>query len=198
MTTLDLFRLDNKVAIVTGGSKGLGASMAQALAEAGAHVVVCSRDGAAVQAVAQELTDGHRQPCRGYACDVTDPAQVEALVAQVLAEFGQIDILVNNAGINIRGPIEELSLEQFQQVHGHQPHRPLADVPRRSPPHEGAPLRAGDQRRLDPVRWSRSPTARPMPAAKARSCSSRAPWPWSGRRTASPSTPSCPAPLPPR
>jgi 7-alpha-hydroxysteroid dehydrogenase len=56
MTILDRFRLDNRVAIVTGGSKGLGASMALALAEAGAHAVVCSRDGAAVQAVAQELT----------------------------------------------------------------------------------------------------------------------------------------------
>jgi NAD(P)-dependent dehydrogenase (short-subunit alcohol dehydrogenase family) len=116
MTILDRFRLDDKVAIVTGGSRGLGRSMAQGLAEAGAHVVVCSRDAAAVQAVAQELTKECGTACRGYACDVTDPAQVERLVGKVLAEFGQIDILVNNAGINIRGLIEELTPEQFRQV----------------------------------------------------------------------------------
>jgi NAD(P)-dependent dehydrogenase (short-subunit alcohol dehydrogenase family) len=90
--------------------------MAQGLAEAGAHVVVCSRDAAAVQAVAEELTESCGQACRGYACDVTDPAQVEELVGKVLAEFGQIDVLVNNAGINIRGLIEELSPEEFQEV----------------------------------------------------------------------------------
>ena len=116
MTILDRFRLDNQVAIVTGGSKGLGASMALALAEAGAHVVVCSRDAAAVQAVAQELVETTGVVCRGYACDVTDAGQVEALVSKVLDEFDRIDILVNNAGINIRGPIEELSQDQFEQV----------------------------------------------------------------------------------
>lgn len=115
-TILDRFRLDDRVAMVTGGSKGLGASMARALAEAGAHVVVCSRDGDAVQAVAQELAEATGRTCRGYACDVTDAAQVQALVDRVLREFHRIDVLVNNAGINIRGPIEELSQEQFEQV----------------------------------------------------------------------------------
>ena len=116
MTILDRFRLDHRVAIVTGGSKGLGKSMALALAEAGAGVVVCSREDAAVQAVAKELTEATGVPCRGYACDVTNAEQVEALVSTVLDEFGRIDVLVNDAGINIRGPIEELSQEQFEQV----------------------------------------------------------------------------------
>jgi NAD(P)-dependent dehydrogenase (short-subunit alcohol dehydrogenase family) len=116
MTILDRFRLDGKVAIVTGGSKGLGRAMARGLAEADAWVVVCSRDEAAAQAVARELMALRGVTCLGYACDVTDPEQVEDLVGSVLAQFGQIDILVNNAGINIRGPIEELSLEQFRQV----------------------------------------------------------------------------------
>jgi len=116
MTILDRFRLDGKVALVTGGSKGLGASMALALAEAGAKVVVCSRDGAAVQAVAQELVDATGVDCRGYACDVTDADQVQTLVGTVLDEYGRIDVLINNAGINIRGPIEELSQAEFEQV----------------------------------------------------------------------------------
>jgi NAD(P)-dependent dehydrogenase (short-subunit alcohol dehydrogenase family) len=115
-TILDRFRLDGRVALVTGGSKGLGKSMALALAEAGARVMVCSRDGAAVQAVAQELTEKTGVPCRGYPCDVTDADQVQALVDRVLAELGRIDILVNNAGINIRGPIEALSQDEFEQV----------------------------------------------------------------------------------
>jgi gluconate 5-dehydrogenase len=54
--------------------------------------------------------------CRGYSCDVTDPEQVEATVSQVVTEFGQVDILVNNAGINIRGAIDELSLDEFEAV----------------------------------------------------------------------------------
>ena len=116
MGILDRFRMQNKVALVTGGSRGLGKEMARALAEAGAHVVVCSRDAERVQAVARELQADCGQACRGYSCDVTDPLQVEALVAQVLVEFGQVDVLINNAGINIRGPIEELSLEQFLRV----------------------------------------------------------------------------------
>jgi gluconate 5-dehydrogenase len=116
MGILDRFRMQGKVAIVTGGSQGLGRAMAEALAEAGATVVVCSRKAEAVQAVAEELQSTTSQTCRGYACDVTDPEQVEALIGQAIAEFGQIDVLINNAGINIRGPIEELSLAEFRQV----------------------------------------------------------------------------------
>jgi len=113
---LDRFRMHDKVAIVTGGSRGLGKAMAEALAEAGANVVVCSRDAEKVRAVAEELGSTCGQACRGYGCDVSDPEQVKALVAQVIAEFGQVDVLINNAGINIRGAIEELSLDEFRQV----------------------------------------------------------------------------------
>jgi NAD(P)-dependent dehydrogenase (short-subunit alcohol dehydrogenase family) len=112
MSVLDRFRLDNRVAIVTGGTRGLGRAMATALVEAGAQVAIISRNATEAQAVAAELPGQQR----GYGCDVTDPAQVEATVAQIIADFGQIDILINNAGINIRGPIEELSLEEFRQV----------------------------------------------------------------------------------
>jgi NAD(P)-dependent dehydrogenase (short-subunit alcohol dehydrogenase family) len=116
MGTLDRFRMEDKVAIITGGSRGLGKAMAGALAEAGANVVVCSRGAEQAQAAAQDLQAAWGRACRGYGCDVTDPAQVASLVARTLDEFGQVDVLINSAGINIRGPIEDLTLEQFLQV----------------------------------------------------------------------------------
>lgn len=116
MSILDRFRLDNKVAIVTGGSRGLGKEMARALADAGASVVLCSRSAEGVQAAAEELRAASGQDCRGYTCDVSDAEQVGSLVGQVIAEYGQVDILINNAGINIRGQIEDLSLKEFLQV----------------------------------------------------------------------------------
>jgi NAD(P)-dependent dehydrogenase (short-subunit alcohol dehydrogenase family) len=116
MGVLDRFRLDGRVGVVTGGTKGLGQAMASGLAEAGGQVAIVSRHGDQAQAVAAEMEAMTGQKCRGYACDVTQPDQVERLVAQVLAEFKQMDILINNAGINIRGPIDALSLEEFQHV----------------------------------------------------------------------------------
>jgi NAD(P)-dependent dehydrogenase (short-subunit alcohol dehydrogenase family) len=116
MGMLERFRMDGKVAVITGGGQGLGRVMAAALAEAGARVVVASRTASQVQAVAAELQAAYGPQCRGYACDVTIPQQVEALIAQVMADFGQIDALINAAGINIRRPIEQLSLDEFRQV----------------------------------------------------------------------------------
>jgi NAD(P)-dependent dehydrogenase (short-subunit alcohol dehydrogenase family) len=80
--------------------------------------VLCSRGREQVEAAARELTEATGQPCRGYPCDVAAPDQVDALVGWVLEEYGQIDVLINNAGINIRRPIEDLSLEEFLQVQG--------------------------------------------------------------------------------
>jgi len=116
MAILDRFRLDDRVAIITGGSRGLGKEMGKSLAEAGASVVLCSRTAEAVGLAADEISEQTGRVCRGYACDVSDADQVEALVARVLDEFGQVDILINNAGINIRGRIEDLTLEQFLEV----------------------------------------------------------------------------------
>ena len=116
MSVWDRFSMQGKVAIITGGSRGLGKAMASALAEAGANVVVCSRSADKVRTVAEELQSTYGPTCRGYGCDVSDPEQVKSLVARVIEEFGQIDVLINNAGINIRGPIEKLSLDEFRQV----------------------------------------------------------------------------------
>lgn len=116
MSVLDRFQLNNRVAIVTGGNRGLGKEMAKALAEAGAQVVVVSRQAEQAQAVATEIQTNTGQRCQGYGCDVTAATAVESLAQQVLTDFGQVDIIVNNAGINIRGPIDELSLEEFKAV----------------------------------------------------------------------------------
>src|SRR2546427_6685704 len=87
--------LAGKVGIVTGGSRGIGYSIAQALAGAGAKVAVLGRDGAKAEQAARSLGDS---TARGFSCDVANARQVEATVGTVEREFGKIDILVNNAG----------------------------------------------------------------------------------------------------
>jgi NAD(P)-dependent dehydrogenase (short-subunit alcohol dehydrogenase family) len=116
MGILERFQLHGRVALVTGGTKGLGRSMAQGLAEAGAEVAILSRNGDQAATVAQELAAATGRTVRGYGCDVMVPEQVDSTVAQVLADFGQVDILINNAGINTRGAIDDLTLEQFLEV----------------------------------------------------------------------------------
>ncbi|MEZ6043167.1 MAG: SDR family NAD(P)-dependent oxidoreductase [Planctomycetaceae bacterium] len=110
------FRLDEHVAIITGGSKGLGAAMAAGLASAGATVVLVSRDQTEGQAVADEIASGFDVQTLALAADVTKPADAREMVDQTLKQFGRIDALINSAGINIRGSIEEITYEQFQQV----------------------------------------------------------------------------------
>jgi NAD(P)-dependent dehydrogenase (short-subunit alcohol dehydrogenase family) len=116
MAVLDRMKLDGRVALVTGGSKGLGKSMAEGLAEAGASVVIISRHADQAAEVALGITASTGQQAIGYGCDVTVKEQVDELVLRVLQDFGHVDILINNAGINIRGPIDELTLEQFLEV----------------------------------------------------------------------------------
>ena len=116
MNVMEQFSLAGKTALVTGGTKGLGRAMAEGLAEAGAQVAVVSRHGEEASTVAAELQAACGVGCRGYACDVVQQDEVEATVAQAIADLGRIDILINNAGINTRGPIDELTLQEFQQV----------------------------------------------------------------------------------
>lgn len=116
MRVLDQFSLEGRVAIVTGGSKGLGKAMAEGLAEAGASVVIVSRNQQEAQTVADSLPTVSGSRAIAQACDVTDWDQVSQLVDTVLNELDQIDIVINNAGINIRGAIDELAIEDFLQV----------------------------------------------------------------------------------
>ncbi|MHC4879383.1 MAG: SDR family NAD(P)-dependent oxidoreductase [Planctomycetota bacterium] len=110
------FDLTGRTAVVTGGSKGLGAAMAEGLASAGANLLLVSRHLDEAQAVAEEITSNYDCQAVGFQADVTLPDQVAAMTDRAMQEFGRIDILVANAGINIRGPIEDLTYEQFQQV----------------------------------------------------------------------------------
>src|SRR3954471_2515576 len=116
MNVLDRFRLDGRVAVVTGGARGLGRAMAEALASAGASLVLTARQLASAEAAAQEVAAATGSRALGVAADVTRAADVEALVARTLDAFGRVDILVNNAGINIRGPIEHLQEADWDQV----------------------------------------------------------------------------------
>src|SRR5579875_161833 len=104
--SLELFKLDGRVALITGSTRGLGFVMANALAEAGASIVVTGRQQESVQAAAMKITGATGQRALGLVADVTEAQQIEQMVATTMQEFGQIDILINNAGINIRKPVE--------------------------------------------------------------------------------------------
>ena len=112
---MNQFRLDGKVALVTGASYGIGYAMASALAEAGATIVFNDRNEEAVQkGLAAYKADGIK--AHGYICDVTDEQGINEMVARIEQEVGVIDILVNNAGIIKRIPMHEMSAEDFRQV----------------------------------------------------------------------------------
>ena len=116
MPVMDLFCLEGRVALVTGGNRGLGYAIAQGLAEAGASVAVTSRDPAKAEAAASELSQQTGRPCLGLPLEVRQQDQVEAAVARTIAELGGLDILVNNAGLNIRESILELKDESWAEV----------------------------------------------------------------------------------
>ena len=109
------FRLDGRVAWVTGGAYGIGFAMAEALAKAGAKIAFNCRGQAHLDKALADYA-AHGVDARGYLCDVTDEAAVAALVARVEADLGPVDILVNNAGIIKRIPMCDMSAEEYRQV----------------------------------------------------------------------------------
>lgn len=110
------FDLSGKVAVVTGGSKGLGLAMAAGLASAGASVMLVNRNAEEGIQAAKDLTADYGVKAISFSADIGEARQTEAMVKAAIDAFGKIDILINSAGINIRGPIDEISPEDFAKV----------------------------------------------------------------------------------
>jgi len=110
-----LFDLTGRVAIVTGGSIGLGRQMAEGLAEMGANLVLCARKKERCEQAAEELKQlGVKTLALG--CDVKNPEQVREVVAATVSQFARLDILINNAGTSWGAPVEEMRLEHWNKV----------------------------------------------------------------------------------
>ena len=113
---IKLFEMKGRNALITGGSKGLGLAMAAGLASAGANVMLLNRNIDEGNAAAETLRNDFDVQAKAYAANVTNLEKVEAVVAEIIEEFGSVDILINSAGINIRGAIDELTPHDFEQV----------------------------------------------------------------------------------
>jgi NAD(P)-dependent dehydrogenase (short-subunit alcohol dehydrogenase family) len=111
----ELFDLQGRTAIVTGGSRGIGREMAQGLAEAGANLMLCARKADTLEDTVAEF-EAAGFDVAGVACDVADPVQIEEVVAQTVERFGSVDILVNNAGTSWGAMPENMTLDQWQKV----------------------------------------------------------------------------------
>lgn len=117
MNVRHLFELKDRVAVVTGGSIGLGRQIAQGLAEMGADVVLCARNIARCESAANELAElGVRT--LALECDVRCPESVDRTTDEIVRQFGQIDILFNNAGISWGVPFEQMKLTEWENVLG--------------------------------------------------------------------------------
>jgi NAD(P)-dependent dehydrogenase (short-subunit alcohol dehydrogenase family) len=110
-----LFDLTGRVALITGGSRGLGEDMAEGLAAAGASLMLVARREEWLTPAVDRL-QGLGFRCAGVVCDVADPQSVTAAVAETLERYGQIDILLNNAGISWGARAEEMPLERWRAV----------------------------------------------------------------------------------
>ena len=115
MNVKQLFDLTGRVAIVSGGSMGLGRQMAEGLAEMGANLVLCARKQERCEEAAEELRSQGVQ-ILALGCDVKNKATIQQVVDATLAKFGRVDILVNNAGVSWAAPVEEMTLEQWDKV----------------------------------------------------------------------------------
>jgi len=107
--------LKDRVALVTGGARGIGRAIGECLHEAGAQVAVCDVNLEGSQALAAELS-GKGAPARGYLCDVSSAESADGCVEQVVKDFGRLDVLVNNAGITRDGLVLRMTDDQWQKV----------------------------------------------------------------------------------
>lgn len=113
---MDLFNLTGKLALITGSSRGLGRSLATALADAGSTIILHGRDAEALATAAAELEERTGRAAHVVTFDVTDAASVEAGIAALIADHGVPDILVNNAGLQRRAPFAEFKVEDWDAL----------------------------------------------------------------------------------
>jgi gluconate 5-dehydrogenase len=112
----ELFDVTDRLALVTGSSRGLGRSLAMALARAGARLVVHGRDGAAVEDARREAEELSGRPAEAVTFDVTDAAAVETAITDLIARTGVPDILVNNAGVQRRAPFTQFAVSDWDDI----------------------------------------------------------------------------------
>jgi gluconate 5-dehydrogenase len=112
----ELFNIKSKVALITGGGRGLGRQMAKIFASSGCHIAVCSRKLDQCEEAARTLAGTFGIQAKGYACNIQNENDVKETVRQVLSDFGQIDILVNNSGATWGSAVEEMPLNAWEKV----------------------------------------------------------------------------------
>src|SRR2546423_2018263 len=115
MPVLDSFGLGGRVAVVTGGNRGLGRAFAQALGEAGASIAILARDSASNDAAVHELT-AQGVPARAFRADVAQRREVDQAVTEIVTALGRVDILINNAGTCIHRPALEVTEAEWREV----------------------------------------------------------------------------------
>ncbi len=116
MKVQEMFNLKDKVAIVSGGGRGIGLKMAEGLAEAGANLVICSRKVERCVQAAQELAEKNKVRTLALKCDVRSAEDIQEVVERTIKEFGRIDVLVNNSGANWGASVIEYPLTGWQKV----------------------------------------------------------------------------------
>jgi NAD(P)-dependent dehydrogenase (short-subunit alcohol dehydrogenase family) len=115
MSVIDRFRLDGKVAVVTGASSGLGAAFATGLAEAGADIAICARRADRLQQTAEQVRALGRR-CHAVTADVAVPEDCTRVIEEAVRELGKVDVLINNAGIGTAVPATRETPEEFRRV----------------------------------------------------------------------------------
>lgn len=108
--------LKNKISLVTGGTRGIGRAIAEALIRSGSQVVITARSSAEIATTEAELNSLGGGRAAGFVCDVRDHSQVREIFQTVADKFGGVDILVNNAGIGVFAPVEEMTPDDFRAV----------------------------------------------------------------------------------
>ena len=112
----ELFDLTGKVALVTGGSKGLGLAMARGFAEAGADILICSRKQAELEAALPQILEGTKSRGKWFVADLSHRDDAERLAKDALSAFGRVDIFVNNAGTNIPETVDKITDDNWDRV----------------------------------------------------------------------------------